>query len=155
MPGLSSTPVAANAAPPWRTIHGTVASVWTLLTTVGLPNRPVSVGYGGFCSGWPRLPSSALSRTVSSPSMNAPWTGRIVTVTRWPLLSTLSPRKPASSAASAAPSSFVTSAGSSARTARIASVAPTANAAIARPSSTRYGSAASSAASVCEPGSAP
>ena len=33
------------------------------------PNRPRSAGYGGRCSGWPRLPSRALSRTVSSPSM--------------------------------------------------------------------------------------
>ena len=84
VPGLAAAPIAANAAPPWRTIHGTAASVWTLLTTVGLSNRPFSVGYGGCCSGWPRLPSSALSRTVSSPSMYAPWTGRTVTVTRWP-----------------------------------------------------------------------
>ena len=30
---------------------------------------PRSDGYGGRCSGWPRFPSRALSRTVSSPSM--------------------------------------------------------------------------------------
>ena len=45
------------------------ARVWTLLTTVGMPNRPRSAGCGGRCSGWPRLPSRAFSRTVSSPSM--------------------------------------------------------------------------------------
>ena len=44
VPGASGSPIAANAAPPWRTIHGTAASVWTLLTTVGRPNRPSSVG---------------------------------------------------------------------------------------------------------------
>ena len=34
-----------------------------------IPNRPSVAGCGGRCSGWPRLPSRALSRTVSSPSM--------------------------------------------------------------------------------------
>ena len=69
VPGLSFVPMAANASPPLRTIHGTAASVWTLLTTVGFSNRPFSVGNGGRWSGWPRLPSSAWMRTVSSPSM--------------------------------------------------------------------------------------
>ena len=69
VPAAPGRPMAANAAAPWRTIHGTAASVWTLLTTVGIPCRPRSAGYGGRCSGWPRLPSRALSRTVSSPSM--------------------------------------------------------------------------------------
>ena len=40
MPGLALAPIAANAAAPSRMIHGTAARVWTLLTTVGLPNRP-------------------------------------------------------------------------------------------------------------------
>ena len=69
VPGLASEPVAANAAAPLRMIHGTAATVWTLWTTVGRSKRPLSAGCGGRCSGWPRLPSSALSRTVSSPSM--------------------------------------------------------------------------------------
>ena len=69
VPGLSDEPVAVNASLPLRMIHGTAATVWTLWTTVGMPNRPRSAGCGGRCSGWPRLPSSALSRTVSSPSM--------------------------------------------------------------------------------------
>ena len=61
--------VAAKASAPSRTIHGTAARVWTLWTTVGRSNSPRSAGCGGRCSGWPRLPSRALSRTVSSPSM--------------------------------------------------------------------------------------
>ena len=69
VPGQAGSPVAAKAAAPLRMIHGTAARVWTLLTTVGMPSRPRWAGYGGRCSGWPRLPSSALSRTVSSPSM--------------------------------------------------------------------------------------
>ena len=36
--------LAANAAAPLRTIHGTLANVSTLLMTVGLPQRPLVVG---------------------------------------------------------------------------------------------------------------
>ena len=69
VPGLALDPVATYASGPWRTIQPIAASVWTLWTTVGIPHRPRSAGWGGRCSGWPRLPSRALSSTVSSPSM--------------------------------------------------------------------------------------
>ena len=45
---------AAKAAPPPDTIPATLASVSTLLTSVGLPNRPTSNGNGGLLRGSPR-----------------------------------------------------------------------------------------------------
>ena len=140
-PGTRSAPLAR--------IHGTVARVWTFWTTVGMPNRPRSVGYGGRCSGWPRLPSSALSRTVSSPSMYAPWTGR----TRRP-----SDRGPAEHVG--ADEARLLGRGDGGleraddrrspptRTAMNASLAPIAKAAMAAPSITAYGSRSSSVRSV-------
>ena len=47
----------------------TFASVSTLLTTVGLPNRPTSTGNGGLLRGSPRLPSIDSKSAVSSPQM--------------------------------------------------------------------------------------
>ncbi len=155
VPGLSLVPIARKASGPWRTIQGTAASVWTLLTTVGMPNSPRSAGWGGRCSGCPRLPSRALSRTVSSPSMYAPCTGRTVMCRSCPDARTLLPRKPASVAAPMAAATLAMTSLSSARTAMNASVAPTAYAAIARPSTTANGSRTSSVRSVCEAGSAP
>src|SRR5215831_20017244 len=60
---------ARNHAAPWLMMCGTQHSVSTLLTTVGLPKRPTTGGYGGFDLGLARLPSSALSKPVSSPHM--------------------------------------------------------------------------------------
>ena len=48
---------------------GTLQSVSTLLTMVGLPHRPDTCGNGGLARGLARLPSSAFSRPVSSPHM--------------------------------------------------------------------------------------
>ncbi len=62
-------PIAACSALPLSTIDSTLASVSTLLTTVGLPNRPETVGKGGFERGSPRLPSIELNSAVSSPQM--------------------------------------------------------------------------------------
>ena len=62
-------PIAANAAPPSSTIAGTLASVSTLLTAVGLPNSPTSTGNGGLLRGSPRLPSIDSKSAVSSPQM--------------------------------------------------------------------------------------
>ena len=62
-------PIAANAAPPSRTIAGMLASVSTLLTVVGLPNSPTSTGNGGLLRGSPRLPSIDSNSAVSSPQM--------------------------------------------------------------------------------------
>ena len=44
-------------------------SVSTLLTTVGLPNRPFCTGNGGLARGSPRKPSIELKIAVSSPQM--------------------------------------------------------------------------------------
>ena len=49
-----------------------LASVSTLLITVGFPNRPWVVGKGGFMRGNPRLPSINSNRAVSSPQIYAP-----------------------------------------------------------------------------------
>ena len=49
-----------------------LASVSTLFTTVGLPNRPTSTGNGGLLRGSPRLPSIDSKSAVSSPQMYAP-----------------------------------------------------------------------------------
>ncbi len=40
VPLLVAVPMAANASAPWRMIHGTMASVSTLLIRVGLPHSP-------------------------------------------------------------------------------------------------------------------
>ena len=65
-------PSSLNQAPPLSTMNGTFISVSTLLTIVGLPNRPLTAGNGGLSRGWPRRPSSELSSAVSSPQMYAP-----------------------------------------------------------------------------------
>ena len=62
-------PIAAKAAPPSATIRGMLASVSTLLTTVGFPNNPTSTGNGGLLRGSPRLPSIDSKSAVSSPQM--------------------------------------------------------------------------------------
>ena len=65
-------PICAYASPPIVTMCGMLASVSTLLTTVGLPNSPISTGNGGLLRGSPRLPSIDSKRAVSSPQMYAP-----------------------------------------------------------------------------------
>ncbi len=69
VPVEAAVPVAAHAAPPRTRMSGTLASVSTLLTTVGLPKRPTWPGNGGFERGSPRWPSSELKSAVSSPQM--------------------------------------------------------------------------------------
>ena len=56
---------------------GTLANVSTLLITVGLPQRPLCVGYGGRMRGCPRWPSIEWIRAVSSPQTKAPAPRRI------------------------------------------------------------------------------
>ena len=53
-------------------IGATLAQVFTLLTTVGLPHRPLVTGYGGRDRGSPECPSSDSIRAVSSPQMIGP-----------------------------------------------------------------------------------
>ncbi len=55
-----------------RRMYGTVASVSTLLSSVGFLNAPATAGNGGLAVGWPRLPLSELRSAVSSPQMYAP-----------------------------------------------------------------------------------
>ena len=70
MPVLTGccVPIAANAAPLLRAIQATCASVSTLLTVVGLPNKPCSPGNGGFLRGLAGCYSIALRAAVSSPA---------------------------------------------------------------------------------------
>src|SRR6478735_3769880 len=56
-----SVPICANAAPPSSTMSSTLIRLSTLLTTVGLPNRPTSTGNGGLLRGSPRSPSIELN----------------------------------------------------------------------------------------------
>ena len=67
-----SHPIDANQSAPFRIIKGTLASVSTLLINVGLPNKPLFAGNGGFGRGIPLSPSIDAIRAVSSPQTNAP-----------------------------------------------------------------------------------
>ena len=62
-------PIFAYSSPPISMIGGTVASVSTLLISVGPWYRPWLAGNGGLRRGLPRLPSSESSSAVSSPQM--------------------------------------------------------------------------------------
>src|ERR1051326_3626122 len=73
VPGDFSVPSFAYAAPPLLMIHGTVARVSMLLSSVGRPQAPLTAGNGGRDRGCARLPSSDSSSAVSSPQMYAPW----------------------------------------------------------------------------------
>ena len=50
-------------------MYGTVATVSTLFSSVGLFQAPDTAGNGGFAVGWPRSPFSDDSSAVSSPQM--------------------------------------------------------------------------------------
>ena len=67
-----SVPIFANQSAPLRTITGTFASVSTLLINVGLPNKPLFAGNGGFGLGIPLSPSIDAIKAVSSPHTKAP-----------------------------------------------------------------------------------
>ena len=72
VPGEVSGPIAAYHSAPFWMIGGTVATVCTLLISVGEPYRPLTAGNGGRERGWPRFPSSDSSSADSSPQMYAP-----------------------------------------------------------------------------------
>ena len=72
VPLLFSVPMPANHSAPLRMIGATLASVSTLLISVGEPHSPLSAGNGGRGRGVPRLPSTEDIRAVSSPQTNAP-----------------------------------------------------------------------------------
>src|SRR4051794_41550482 len=56
VPLLFSVPTLANESAPSRMIGTMLASVSTLLISVGQPQRPDSAGYGGGGGGGPRAP---------------------------------------------------------------------------------------------------
>ena len=63
-------PMSWKACPDSLMIHGTLASVSTLLTIVGCMYKPLEAGkYGGFRRGIPRSPSRLSISAVSSPTM--------------------------------------------------------------------------------------
>ena len=144
----------------------TVARVSTLFTSVGLAASNVVGGapvpgpadqplsgvrakrpwmYGGYSRGSGASPSITWSRPVSSPKRysSGPATSVIGT----------SPTMPASAISTRARSSASISRRNDAFTAMYAALAPTASAAIARPSTTWYGSARMMARSLKVPGS--
>ena len=55
VPLLFSVPIAPNAAPPLKMIHGTLASVSTLFISVGFCQNPFAAGNGGLSLGIPCL----------------------------------------------------------------------------------------------------
>ena len=55
VPGVRLVPMAAYQSAPRVRIGGTLAQVFTLLTTVGLPHRPLVTGYGGRVRGSPAV----------------------------------------------------------------------------------------------------
>ena len=67
-----SVPIELNQSAPFRIIGATLARVSTLLIKVGLPNKPLLAGNGGFGLGIPLSPSIEAIRAVSSPQTNAP-----------------------------------------------------------------------------------
>ena len=69
VPDEPSVPISAKDGPERSTTSRTLTSVSTLLTTVGLPNRPTSTGNGGLFRGSPRFPSIDSKIAVSSPQM--------------------------------------------------------------------------------------
>ena len=67
-----SHPICANHSAPLRIINGTLARVSTLFINVGLPNKPLFAGNGGFGLGIPLSPSIEAINAVSSPQTKAP-----------------------------------------------------------------------------------
>ncbi len=64
-----SVPMLVNQSTPLAKMQAAQASVSTLLTTLGLPRRPLTTGNGGRLRGSPRKPSSDSMSAVSSPQM--------------------------------------------------------------------------------------
>jgi hypothetical protein len=69
VPPFLAEPILAKASPPSRRMKGSMDSVSTLLTTVGLAMRPATVGKGGGWRGQAFLPSMVSSKAVSRPEM--------------------------------------------------------------------------------------
>ncbi len=72
VPLLFLVPICEYQSAPREIITGTLARVFTLLITVGFPQRPDCAGYGGRERGTPLFPSMVDISAVSSPQINAP-----------------------------------------------------------------------------------
>src|SRR6185503_11558847 len=99
-PPFFSGPTDAYHSAPLRTISGTLQSVSTLLTAVGLPYSPTTAGNGGLLRGCARLPSRDSSSAVSSPASYAPAPRCTYTSQSKPDPRTFLPRKPRAYASS-------------------------------------------------------
>ena len=89
-----AVPILPNHSPPLRMMTGMLASVSTLLMTVGLPQSPLTAGKGGRGRGVPRWPSMEASRAVSSPQTKAPAPNRISMSKLKPLPRMSAPSRP-------------------------------------------------------------
>ncbi|MPN39609.1 hypothetical protein SDC9_187137 [bioreactor metagenome] len=116
VPGLFSGPMDLYQSAPRVMISGTLAKVSTLLSTVGLSNRPCSTVRGGFTRGMPRLPSMEAVSALPSPQTNAPAPRAMCSVKQNSVPRMLSPSSPSSSACAIARRSRLTASGYSART---------------------------------------
>ena len=116
VPALFSVPMPAYQSAPWLMITGTVASVLTLLMTVGFPHSPLVAGKGGLGRGSPNPPSMEARRAVSSPQTKAP-APRTMVMSKLKLVpKTPSPNSPNSSARATAWVTRSTASGYSSRT---------------------------------------
>ncbi len=116
VPLLLSVPMPANQSAPLRIIGATLAYVSTLHMMVGLPNRPLWNGNGGFCLGSPLSPSMEAISAVSSPHTKAPAPILISISKSKPDPSMSRPSRPASLASVMALPSLSTASGYSALT---------------------------------------
>ena len=105
-----------NQSAPFKIITGTFANVSTLLINVGLPNKPLFAGNGGFGLGIPRSPSIDAINAVSSPQTKAPAPSLIWIVKLNPEPIIFSPKKCLSSACAIAFLKRLIARGYSART---------------------------------------
>ncbi|MNN23562.1 hypothetical protein D3C81_1369660 [compost metagenome] len=94
VPLLFSVPMLPYHEAPSSKMIGTLASVSTLLITVGWPHNPLTAGNGGFGFGMPRLPSTEFISAVSSPQTNAPAPRRTLMSKEKPLPNKSSPSSP-------------------------------------------------------------
>ena len=93
-----SVPLLEYHSAPFSKIGDTAANVSTLFMDVGLPQSPLTDGYGGRGIGDPRLPSIEAINAVSSPHTKAPAPRRISASKQKPDPRILSPNNPFSRA---------------------------------------------------------
>ena len=89
-----SVPMELYHEAPCLIICAMFAYVSTLLSSVGLPNRPFTAGNGGLGLGSPLLPSIEVRSAVSSPQTNAPAPSLISISKLKPLPKMFSPSRP-------------------------------------------------------------